>query len=128
MHINKFKEGIDNIYSKKNSSFAFKTHLGKFPSQPQFKFIKAKFMWNRIIISSPTQKKKKIEKEQKKQISKRFMLLANLDLYTFLLLLYNNFSFLRRKCFLSKSLRSYVYSIFSIVLVIFCYNILGVLL
>ena len=99
MYINKFKEAINNIYSKKNSSFAFKTHLGKFPSQPQFKFIKAKFMWNRIIIPSPTQKENETEKEQEKQVSKGFMLLANLDLYSFLSLLYNHFSFLRRKCF-----------------------------
>ena len=67
MHISKFKEAIINIYSKKNPSFAFKTHLGKFPSQSQFKFIKAKFMWNRIIISSPTQKKMKQRKIKRRK-------------------------------------------------------------
>ena len=67
MHISKFKEAIINIYGKKNPSFDFKTHLGKFPSQSQFKFIKAKFMWNRIIISSPTQKKMKQRKRKRRK-------------------------------------------------------------
>ena len=86
-----------------------------------------KFMRNWIIIPSSNTKENETKKEQKKQVNKGFMLLANLDLYTFLSLLYNHFSFLRRKCFfLSKSLCSNVYLYFLLSWYFFCNNILGI--